>query len=340
MPLYVPALKAKRGEFDAFSNLDDETSSDIFPIWEMPAHSGKKSHSDWLRERLSRLLTLVDERPQIDMQYFGPADEAWSLVREVVGDVGDNDHYVIPTFSSPSHLNEHSIELAQRAGAAVIRIPRRLLATGRDVSSDVYRMVDSLGLQLSDVRIVADFEAVDDDFVDVITRATLEFVDSASAYSGALSISVLVGAFPASLSNYHDEELTGIARLDWSIYQTLLADRPNAGIAFGDYAVAAPGMPAGGRTPTPSIRYTADVEWLIAKGRSADRNNSSQYHELAREVVNLPEFRTADFSWGDASIEAVATESRGPGNPTDWRAFATNHHLRFVAEQLASLPVA
>ena len=109
---------------------------------------------------------------------------------------------------------------------------------------------------------------------------------------------------------------------------------------FSDYGVSHPDyfdldwreVSLGGK-----IRYTAEDAWVIVKGCRLE-DAGDQFHELARNLVRQPEFCPSGFSWGDERIVKCADLEIGPGRLQDWVAFTTNHHLRFVTDQLASGP--
>jgi hypothetical protein len=90
---------------------------------------------------------------------------------------------------------------------------------------------------------------------------------------------------------------------------------------------------------TANIRYTIDGNWLIVKGRGVKKHGYGQFAAICRALVGRPEFCGRNFSTGDAYIADCATNAVGTGNMTTWRKVGTNHHLTFVVDRIARLPV-
>ena len=92
--------------------------------------------------------------------------------------------------------------------------------------------------------------------------------------------------------------------------------------------------------PTAKIRYTLDDHWLIVKGHSlATPPKYGQFHSLARKLIRQREYMGPAFSWGDNYAAECAKGKATSGNLAKWVKVDTNHHLTFVAHQIASAPV-
>ena len=105
---------------------------------------------------------------------------------------------------------------------------------------------------------------------------------------------------------------------------------------IGDYGVRLPGFVTFdprrmGRAP--KYVYTCQDYWLSARGQ---QDQMSQFQQLAQQLVERDEFCGAGYSWGDERIVEIAN-GNGIGSMTNWISYGTNHHLTFVAEQLANL---
>lgn len=146
-------------------------------------------------------------------------------------------------------------------------------------------------------------------------------------------------SFPATLAAA-GTGLSTIVRAEWLAYQVLLANRPGgAVVAFGDYAIAHPIYAPAPYLGSASVRYTIDSDWLIARGRTLKgpvHGGFAQFQGLCTQLVTTPVFAGASFSWGDAYIDQCSRGQVSTGNLTTWRGVGTNHHLTFVARQLAS----
>lgn len=130
-----------------------------------------------------------------------------------------------------------------------------------------------------------------------------------------------------------------IPRAEIEAFGILAATPPGRSLAFGDYAIANPVYVPVNYTGSANIRYTITNEWLIYRGRTLKGpvyGGYNQFRVLAQQLSQDQAFCGAGFSWGDAEIVARGQGQNGPGNATTWRAVGTNHHITFVARELAS----
>jgi hypothetical protein len=87
-----------------------------------------------------------------------------------------------------------------------------------------------------------------------------------------------------------------------------------------------------------NLRHTHWQEWHVLKGKNVRDYGYDQYKDLCRLLVALPIYMQPTFSQGDANYDQVANNPKvGPGNATQWRRDATNHHIHVVLHQLAGL---
>jgi hypothetical protein len=146
---------------------------------------------------------------------------------------------------------------------------------------------------------------------------------------------VVSGAFPSSISSLPKGVATALRRFDADLFDAVAASAGTP-IDYGDYGVAAPAMPGQAfRGPLPSLRYTAQRDWDVYREERALPGNES-FFTLCSRVVGSPAWAGGSFSWGDGEIARCATSVGGPGNATQWRAYATSHHVAHVTHRLAS----
>ena len=137
-----------------------------------------------------------------------------------------------------------------------------------------------------------------------------------------------------------------IPRVEFSLWKHIVAKAKTIARvpSFGDYGIAHPNhieldfqkmSP-----PSPKIRYTLDDEWLVLKGQSPKTiPYKTQYRDLSRKLVELPEFMEGSFSKGDKDIENYASEKITSGKLTKWVEIDTIHHVMLVTNQIANFVV-
>lgn len=88
---------------------------------------------------------------------------------------------------------------------------------------------------------------------------------------------------------------------------------------------------------SPKVIYTTTDNWIAYKGRSSRGRGFGATHAMCQAIIQRPEFMGANFSAGDQHIENCANNQTGPGNSRTWKQVGTNHHITFVANQVATL---
>lgn len=155
------------------------------------------------------------------------------------------------------------------------------------------------------------------------------------------------GAFPETLSKCKIDKPAFLPRFDWQnwlryIKTNKLTRKP----IFADYTIRSPIFNESLQyySPTTSIKYTLQDDWLIMKGEVLKHEFYLTNAKLLVEDTNY--FYGEDFSWGDKNIVQKAKHFylyiknpsiKGTGNATDWIAWGINHHLILVISQIANL---
>lgn len=92
-------------------------------------------------------------------------------------------------------------------------------------------------------------------------------------------------------------------------------------------------------TPDPNMRYTTPDDWQVFVYPRV-RAGNDDFFTLSRDLVSSPHWMPTgrQTSWGDEQLHACATRQRPKaGGGTQWRAWATSHHLAVVTGGLADL---
>jgi hypothetical protein len=156
-------------------------------------------------------------------------------------------------------------------------------------------------------------------------------------------VTLASGGFPLNLAGVQ-KGTQPIHRNDWELFKRVSAHPALADLAlgFGDYGVTH--VDAFDEDPrkmvmSANLRYTHWKDWHVLKGKSVRDFGYDQYKDLCQILVSLPIYMQPAFSQGDANYDKVANDpTAGPGNATQWRRDATNHHIHVVLHQLANLP--
>lgn len=354
MPIYVPVLKGKEGEFAALEVLTPEVKRHLMPLIEIPKvpydyanDRPAKSLDDHVAGVAERLRKCFSHAPlYLDLPWFEEEENlkdgrvAFELVLNDCVRLGVEAIPVISRVNSPKYLNAaHRYATANRSGICI-----RLLVKDFEEEIDLDSEVDRLLAGLSDTEcdLLIDLE----DLSPVANREVLvarSIFSMLPANKNWRRMIMAATSFPEDLSEVDAATTTKLPRREWELWQTLQRRQsklPRPDLIFGDYAISHP-VPTelDPRTMRMSanIRYTTPNDWLVLKGRNVRQYGFDQYFELCKVLVDRTEFSGQKFSWGDNYIAECADGLTGPGNATTWRKVGTNHHLTLVVKEIAKL---
>lgn len=150
---------------------------------------------------------------------------------------------------------------------------------------------------------------------------------------------VAAGAFPVNLTGFTRGQATPVARRDAQLWRRVLNGYRGGSLDFGDFGVTHPRMPVKSRgTPDPNIRYTTPDDWQVFVYPRV-RSGNDDFFVLSADLVDSPHWPAtgARTSWGDAKLKECANRQRSrAGGGTEWRAWATSHHLAVVSSSLTT----
>lgn len=352
---YIPILKGRLGELQALKEMDASTKRHVIPLVEFaPGAPDLDENGDVRPESISkdlesfatRLSTrwLDHDRIIID---GGAYDSQYSIeATKKFAQKGVRFTPVIRPSDSDSTLTATGdwITKAGLDGACIRLSGEDLDDANEPLSSALDRVLTLANLSPNQVDVVLDFSAVTDGdsakFAARIARIMLGEIPSIKDWR---ILSVGAGAFPADLNKVQADVLTGLPRHDAAMWNRVKNHAVHRVPDYSDYGVANP-LPALGVAfaPAPQLRYTAEGEWLVMKGRRSERRGSAQFYDICLRISEHKSF-TPNLSWGDIRIAqgahaaVVDPPPPGTGNATTWRAIGTSHHIAYVANRLANV---
>jgi hypothetical protein len=133
-----------------------------------------------------------------------------------------------------------------------------------------------------------------------------------------------------------------LRRTEWILWNNVRNQISNLvkRLDFGDYAIQHPEISdfEPWMKISPKIIYAIQSDWIACKGRTVRTHTWNQTFAMCQQLVQRPEFCGATYSAGDAYIAACAQQQVSCGNSKTWKQVGTNHHVTFVANQVANLP--
>jgi hypothetical protein len=354
--VYLPALKAKAGEFRALASLNPSTKRSILPLLDVlpppidwnagrPSKTLEKHLDDiclktskcWGRE----LPVLID---MFDLQLADRTSDGSHPIRYFFARSRQAGLRAIPVtgLSDRDDSYNQAVKdvLTQTDGAAAIRLAVEDAALPSSTAPILSKRLTSLGAAPEQSMLLLDYRALDADGIVLGTQQALASLRTFQKLARWGATVLLASGMPRSLAGMSTGQGFEIRRAELDLWQNVTAGLSKDGPTFGDYGVvhAYFSEPRDLRKIpiTMKIRYTLDHVWFVVRGGSF-RKNSEQYHDLAGIVAAHSDYKGRDFSAGDDVIFKCQAKLRGPGNPTDWVQADTSHHIEFVSRQISSL---
>jgi hypothetical protein len=358
---YLPILKGKEGEYAALSELAPKSKEKMTPLieippiaWDFEAGAPEKTIDKHLEKVSDRIAGCWDINKHIfiDLLWI-PESEVMSDGQHPLTYIFDNARMKTQSFIPVTGIRRGSnYQDAVKAIAAedkrgvCLRLENNDFDEVWELDTKLPELLEALNIIPETADLILDFKEIPESQTSTVAVAIRSIISAIPDIEKWRSLTFAGTGFPSNLSDIEASSIGSIFRSEWSVWETLVKHRAKLKRlpTFGDYAINHP-EPFERLELDPrlirmsaSLRYTADKEWLIVKGRNTKDHGREQYHGLCQLMIKRPEYKGTGCSWGDDYINGCAGRSTNPGNPTIWRKVGTNHHLTFVTEQIASLP--
>lgn len=362
---YVPILKGKQGELDAIRETSRKVRERFTPLIEIPPIPPKYIDGQDEPVPAKNIAEHVNDVANSFVKALGADDpvlvDGFYIEEEqtLEGDIEPIERFFELLRGRAKCIPVTGLDRVQEYGAAIknilstddrgccLRLVEEDLEGMSDLEPQIKSLLKFLDIDAPKVHLLLDFGPA------VPSRSALPYqINALPRLKDWRTLTISSSSFPANLENVARNSLEELERKEWSVWTSLRAKRKTLGRipTFGDYAINHPELieidPRLMRM-SPNIRYTAELNFVIAKGEAYPRKKEStkkaglapsdQYPKLAQRIIDHPSWRGRKFSWGDAFIEECSQKKR-VGSATNWRAVGTCHHIASVVQQIASLP--
>ena len=356
---YVPILKGKEGEYGALERLTLNVMQALTPLIEIPPIPWdyvNECEVRTLEDHLGRIAGKLERSWGSDRPLFLDLDsELWPATTE------DNVHALTHVLASTRERGLRIIPVTGLTRGAAFQaaikdavsadeegICIRLLGADFDnpsqLVSTVPSLIDEFSLSPDSVDILLDLRDILPGQRGTITLAAVSVINALPTPMDWRSLTIAATAFPEDLRGFSPDSASTTQRTEWLVWQSLVSRAGEIARlpTFGDYAISHPELteidPRMMRMSA-SLRYAADSDWLILKGRDVRTHGYDQFAALCQDLTQRSEFSGAGFSWGDEYISGCAIGQETSGNATVWRRIGTNHHLTLVVHQISNHPL-
>lgn len=362
---YIPILRWKAAEKGALQKLNVDDKTTITPLIEftMPqpdSNDGGKTPKDLLEESKTSFLENLPNLADQVMKYWG-RDAIFIDVQLIDGTIradalkkilhhgSQQDLFMIPVitvipvvgFESDFKTRQVAIESMKKSGNGLCFRITDSNFSEQSLASDIDNFVNKHNLYIKDIDLLVDFKIVDEQ---TSLDGLVDKINMIPHINQWRTFIVAGGAFPKDLSRLEKHNQHSLSRVDWAIWQKLVA-RLKRPPSFADYAIQYPiYLPqTTASNPSASIRYALEDNWVIVRGeglRNPKGAGFKQYPAQAQILAKQKIFKGRSFSFGDSYIAEKAKDinTKKTGNPKTWLEAGINHHLTLVAHQIANLP--
>ena len=343
---YIPLLRAKQGELQALEMASPIVRGRMTPLVDVLSEDADNGQQD-IDRLVSRLKDGwgANDRVIVDINSLGDAtgpngDHLVRYLCEISRTAGLSAVPAAWLASSAAFIAEVANAAAADGCGACLRITTNDLQDPAQMALDIQTTLVDLSLPAADVDLIIDMGLVDANTIGLHAALLSVVLPALPFLPDWRSLTLAAGAFPLNLDAFSSYIPGTTPRYDAQLWRRLAARTLTRTPGFGDYGVTHPvAVAAGPWRGAPNLRYTLADDWYVIKGSTRSPRGNYDFHDLCNQVAaSTPNpLRPAGFSWGDTEIRRCATGVGGPGGGTQWRAWATSHHLAEVTERLATL---
>lgn len=342
MRSYTPVVRAKNNDLAALRALSDSAKARIFPLIESPIAVNGSSLSTQAEEAAVVAAAQLGDMPF----FFDPLGlEAPSRQLLAFRHLIESGANFVPTLGlgrQPLPIAPLAGLVADAAGRFAVRLELDDLEDAENTWEGISRLVSEFDTSPSSSTLLIDFAQLQGKDLDQLNESFVDFLAGEPKSMEGAGVIVLGSSALHTVASIERDGEIDVARRELALWARLryeLAD--SRAIGFGDYGVIDPsfvfaGGPSGNANA--KIRYTRGGRIKYFRGHGLyNPNRFSQYHELARRVMNSREYLGAAFSFGDKRISDCAQMKCGPGNLATWVQSDMNHHIEYTAAQIPAL---
>jgi hypothetical protein len=339
---YISVLKQKAGELGGVREIANNIWDGWNPLFEVLADDGIDQAAT-RDEIVGELTTACRVGAAIFLDFDAVGFLNADRISEILSGLEQRGLIPIPVVTVSSNQNIRlavRAYIANRGRAAGVRL--FFSDPGANTTQNINALIAETGLNVDDSHLFFDLEYIDSNYLPTI-NAAFPAISALLPQLAQWNTVTLVGTgFPRILDIVGGGNAE-IPRTEWEFFNGVragFAERVHR-LDFGDYAVTNPELIENFDPRTmqvsPKVIYTATNGWIAYKGRSSRGRGFGATRAMCQELMQRSEFLGPTYSAGDQYIVSCAQNTVGQGNSGTWKRVATNHHITFVANQVANI---
>ncbi len=339
-PVYCPILRAKRGEIQALGALSPSAKGRIRPMLDIP----RQKESD-KRDLYDYLCTVVRSLPTtwgtghpiyLDMSFFAsdlrvngapPVEAVFDIARQA-------NLVAVPVTGTqvlrgpgPDYLRSVAKVISQDQRGVALRFEYSDLSMPGTLAKAVEATRDFVDVDADECDVFLDLEAIDrlpvnerdfDDLLSVVRKALAALSDTTYR-----NIVVCGSSIPEVVGKEFNEEPCRVDRLEFNIWQALMADQNDGQPVFGDSGITYPFQ----NTDNVPVQPPSRIRLSTSREHVLYRSTPDGYQDLRARVTREPPAISQTDSVGKRAIFGMGHGFTGEGGATDWVARDLNAHM-------------
>lgn len=342
----MPVLRTRQAELFAYSNLSNQISSQIFPIFELTR--GRRTRTDGqgdINKNICQIksfmadkwfgldLTSTKEQQNVEIvSMLSDGENAFNLWVSFVRSLECPN--IIPVIHYddlyPNLISRQVESLRNISKYLLLRLPTNALC------KDTVRIICSKIEFAKDIILLLDGEFIENKSKEKMSADKTLFEDICRIYSSVFhSISYSASSFPRSVVSpgYGHDESGWFQLPETLFYDELLRCRGNAATCYSDYATVHPlSYPGGAGGWVPRVDYPRGTDLFYYRYR---RDVGGYVRAASR--VKADEKYVNHGDWGCNEIEQAAAGSPHGRSPAHWISVRMSLHMARQIERLKTI---
>ncbi|MFF5765036.1 hypothetical protein ACFY8F_21175 [Streptomyces tanashiensis] len=351
-PIYVPALPARPSALGAYHLLTPDIRAALVPLWTVPPRVGReRTPGRGPSHPLDPDPAALARHARDTLDLIGRAQRgrpAWVDTRHIEREPGfpgiGSGRTPLRPVTGIDRAAAQQVACAEAARAGGTGLGIRIRPDAVDSTAEALcRLLDRIAFARCPLDLLVDLGAVDEDpGAERTALHTLDLLDHLGTLHPWRTVVLLAGAFPRTHPEGYGAPLAETYRTDRHLPELLRHAAGGQGPrpAYGDYgahdAASADRVSDTGDDPfRGALRYTTAHTFLIGEV-PAESHHHLTVRALAREIVDGPDFRGAEYSEGERWLRACADgrDLPGTGHPDFWIGHGHIQHLTHVVRTL------
>lgn len=323
---YVPILKANRGEFNGFLDVELEEQKKIFPIFEItiPELKNEKINKESIEKKLEALeknLLKLNKKVAVT---FGNHE---NYIKELVNKY----EQIIPVYN-----NVRDIDMS-KPGEKILRIRLPLMYDEVNIVGILNNISNEIILNL-DLDDITNENNLRNSYFEA--RNILKELSQKNIKN---IIILSMSSFPRTddISKQEMKSIIEYERKEFKIFKNFKKEFSNLNLIYSDYAVTKyidiiPFDRLDMTKIPEKLKYTLENSYVIFKGENKkdEIREKTSARRLAEEFIETKYFKGEKFSNGSKNMVQFAKSSTN-GNAEKLIRIGTTHHLELILKQLS-----